>query len=96
MKIAEVLLSAQLAGSLLPDQDMQPLTAYVNSGGSGTELSYSYASGPGAIGSPIFDANTGELLCVHHFGFPDGSSDLPAHGICTWFGGLKEMIARAR
>ncbi len=33
--------------------------------GAPIKLLYSYATGPGASGAPVFDANTGELLCMH-------------------------------
>lgn len=56
----------------------------------GSRLSYTYASGPGASGSPVFDANTGELLCMHRSGFP-GDSSVP-YGECTWLGDLKKAI----
>jgi hypothetical protein len=48
-------------------------------------LWYTHVTAGGASGAPVFDANTGEVLCVHHSG-------RPPEGGCGWLGGVRRSI----
>ncbi len=55
-------------------------------------LEYLHVSGGGASGSPVFDANTGELICVHkRGGFIDEQSN-HVLGECTKMSSIIEAI----
>jgi V8-like Glu-specific endopeptidase len=41
------------------------------------DLAYTYVTLPGAGGSPIFDAATGDLIGIHHSGYPCPNQAIP-------------------
>ena len=56
-------------------------------------LVYTYATGGGASGAPVFDADTGELVGVHVRRRPPGKAGLPDLAEGIWLGNLAQAIA---
>lgn len=59
----------------------------------GERMFYTHVTGPGASGAPVFDANTGNVVCLHVGSIPQPE---PTHGFCTPMEKIVAAIARPR
>jgi len=59
---------------------------------SGDRMYYTHVTGPGASGAPVFDANSGSVVCLHVGGLPP--TERRRLGFCTSMAKIVAAIAR--